>query len=106
MHVGCAPPLHSAFPALATRRLRSRTGGIGWLSSIVAGGGGCGGRFECGVPGRDTNPARLSVAQLLAGKKARPVRSLDELAADTFDSDEDLRAFLSGLYASRRAGSS
>jgi hypothetical protein len=32
----------------------------------------------------------MSVAQLLAAKKARPVESLDELAADTFESDQEL----------------
>ena len=46
----------------------------------------------------------LSVAQLLAVKKARPIRSLDELTADTFDSDRELGEFLADLYTSRRAG--
>jgi len=64
------------------------------------------GDSSAGYPAERPIRPRLSVTQLLAGKKARPVRSLDELAADTFDSDEDLRAFLSDLYASRRAGSS
>ena len=31
----------------------------------------------------------LSVMQLLAAKGIRPIRSLDELAADTFESDEE-----------------
>ena len=36
----------------------------------------------------------LSVTQLLAAKGTRPIRSLDELAADTFESDEELEEFL------------
>jgi len=44
---------------------------------------------------------RLSVAQLLAAKKARPVQSLDELAADTFESDQELEEFLAFTYAER-----
>ena len=35
----------------------------------------------------------LSVMQLLAAKGIRPIRSLDELAADTFESDEEFMAF-------------
>ena len=48
----------------------------------------------------------LSVARLLAAKEARPIRSLDELTADTFDSDQELGEFLADLYASRRADAS
>jgi hypothetical protein len=33
---------------------------------------------------------RLSVSQLLAARHAQPIRSLDDLAADTFESDEEL----------------
>jgi hypothetical protein len=44
---------------------------------------------------------RLSVTQLLAAKNARPVRSLDELAADTFESDQELEEFLAFTYAER-----
>jgi len=43
----------------------------------------------------------LSVAQLLAAKKTRPIRSLDDLAADTFESDEELEEFLAFTYAER-----
>jgi hypothetical protein len=43
----------------------------------------------------------MSVAQLLAAKKARPVESLDELAADTFESDQELEEFLAFTYAER-----
>ena len=42
---------------------------------------------------------RLSAAQLLAAKDARPIRSLHELAADTFESDEELEEFLAFTYA-------
>lgn len=44
----------------------------------------------------------VSVTQLLAAKHARPIRSLDELAADTFESDEELQEFLAFTYAERR----
>lgn len=44
---------------------------------------------------------RLSVAELLAAKKARPVQSLEELAADTFESDQELEEFLAFTYAER-----
>ena len=43
----------------------------------------------------------MSVTQLLAAKGARPIRSLDELAADTFESDEELEEFLAFTYAER-----
>jgi len=39
--------------------------------------------------------------QLLAAKGTRPIRSLDELAADTFESDEELEEFLAFTYAER-----
>ena len=39
---------------------------------------------------------RLSAAQLLAARNARPIQSLDDLAADTFESDEERRPY--GLY--------
>jgi hypothetical protein len=44
---------------------------------------------------------RLSAAQLLAAKDTRPIRSLDDLAADTFESDEELEDFLAFTYAER-----
>jgi hypothetical protein len=44
----------------------------------------------------------LPVPQLLAAKGTRPIRSLDELAADTFESDEEVREFLAFTYAERR----
>ena len=43
----------------------------------------------------------LSVPQLLAAKGTRPIRSLDELAADTFKSDEEVEEFLAFTYAER-----
>jgi hypothetical protein len=43
----------------------------------------------------------LSVAQLLAAKHVQPIRSLDDLAADTFESDEELDDFLAFTYAER-----
>jgi hypothetical protein len=44
---------------------------------------------------------RLSAAQLLAAKHTRPIRSLDDLAADTFESDEELQEFRAFTYAER-----
>jgi hypothetical protein len=44
---------------------------------------------------------RLSVEQLVAAKHAHPIRSLDDLAADTFESDEELAEFLAFTYAER-----
>ena len=44
---------------------------------------------------------RLSAAQLLAAKNARPIQSLDDLAADTFESDQELDEFLAFTYAER-----
>ena len=44
---------------------------------------------------------RRSVAQLLAAKKTKPIRSLDDLAADTFESDQELEEFLAFTYAER-----
>jgi hypothetical protein len=41
------------------------------------------------------------VAHLLAAKNARPLRSLDELTADTFESDQELAQFLA-FTASQR----
>jgi hypothetical protein len=44
---------------------------------------------------------RLSAAQLLAAKKTRPIQSIDDLAADIFESDEELEEFLAFTYAER-----
>jgi hypothetical protein len=44
---------------------------------------------------------RLSATQLLAANNTRPIRSLDDLAADTFESDDELEEFLAFTYAER-----
>jgi hypothetical protein len=44
---------------------------------------------------------RLSVEELLVAKNTQPIRSLDDLAADTFESDEELDEFLAFTYAER-----
>ena len=44
---------------------------------------------------------RLSAAQLLAAKKTKPIQSIDDLAADIFESDEELEEFLAFTYAER-----
>ena len=43
--------------------------------------------------GKAARPS-LSVTQLLAAKATQPIRSLDELAPDTFESDGELEEFL------------
>lgn len=43
----------------------------------------------------------LSVEALLAAKNTQPIGSLDDLAADTFESDEELREFLAFTHAER-----
>jgi hypothetical protein len=47
-----------------------------------------------GDAGKAAARPSLSVTQLLAAKGTRPIRSLDELAADTFESDEEVEEFL------------
>lgn len=47
---------------------------------------------------------RCWIEQLLAAKNARAIRSLDDLAADTFASDQELQEFLSITYTKRRCG--
>ncbi|MGW0138045.1 hypothetical protein [Streptomyces calvus] len=44
---------------------------------------------------------RLSVEELLAARNTQPIRSLDDLAADMFQSDEELEEFLAFTYAER-----
>ena len=51
-----------------------------------------------GVPARP----RLSAAQLVADKHTKPIESLDDLAAETFESDQALDEFLAFTYAERR----
>lgn len=52
---------------------------------------------SAGAPARP----RLSAAELLAAKCTRPIQSLDDLAADIFESDEELEEFLAFTYAER-----
>ena len=51
--------------------------------------------------GKAASRPSVSAAQLLTAKGTRPIRSLDELAADTFESDEELEEFLAFTYAER-----
>ena len=44
---------------------------------------------------------RLSIEELLAAKNTQPIRTLDDLAADTFGSDQELEEFLAFTYAER-----
>ncbi|MCQ8192630.1 hypothetical protein [Streptomyces rugosispiralis] len=43
----------------------------------------------------------LSVEELLAAKNTQPIRFLDDLVADTFESDEELDEFLAFTYTER-----
>lgn len=52
---------------------------------------------QVGMPKRP----RRSVAQILAARRTQPIRSLDDLTADTFESDEELEDFLAFTYAER-----
>jgi len=54
-----------------------------------------------GDAGKAAARPSLSVTQFLAAKGTRPIRSLDELVADTFESDEELEEFLAFTYAER-----
>lgn len=52
-------------------------------------------------PGSPAVRPRLSVEDMLAAKDAQPIHSLDDLAADTFESDEELEEFLAFTFAER-----
>jgi len=45
---------------------------------------------------------RVFVGELLAAKNTEPIHSLDDLAADTFDSDKELDEFLAFTHAERQ----
>lgn len=46
---------------------------------------------------------RVSVEELLGARGIRPIVTVDELAADTFGSDEELEEFLEFTAAARHA---
>jgi len=50
--------------------------------------------------GAGTRPRR-SARELLAARNTQPIRSLGDLAADTFESDEELAEFLAFTHAER-----
>jgi hypothetical protein len=51
-----------------------------------------------------TRPAgRVSLDELARRKGVRPVESMNDLACDVFDTDEELDEFLQSTYAARRA---
>lgn len=63
------------------------------------------------TPNPDRPPAlpphrpKLSVEELIKAKNARPIQSLEDveaLAADVWESDEELEEFLAFTYAERR----
>lgn len=49
--------------------------------------------------------SRLFVEDLLSAKHTQPIRSMADLAADTFDTEEELEEFLAFTYAERRRDS-
>lgn len=53
---------------------------------------------------RSADSRTLRAAQLLAAKNTGPIQSLDDLAAGTFESDEELAEFLAFTYAERHRG--
>jgi hypothetical protein len=44
---------------------------------------------------------RVSVEELLAAKGTKPIRVIEDLAADTFASDEEVEEFVAFTYAER-----
>ncbi|MFD5427238.1 hypothetical protein [Streptomyces sp. NPDC127084] len=44
---------------------------------------------------------RLSVEELLAAKNVQPIRSLEDLKADTFESEEEVEEFIAFTFAER-----
>ncbi|MFI9559807.1 hypothetical protein [Nonomuraea endophytica] len=57
-------------------------------------------------PDRSALPSvrtKRSLDELIEAKHARPIESVEELAADTFGSDEELEEFLAFTYAERHA---
>jgi hypothetical protein len=70
----------------------------------------CQAEVQVNTPNADhpiTSPIRprLSVEELLAAKNTQTIRSLDDLAADTFESDEELQEFLAFTHAERQRDS-
>ena len=57
---------------------------------------------ETGQPLYPPVRPQITVEELLAARGTQPSRSLDDLAADTFGSDEELDEFLAFTYAERR----
>jgi hypothetical protein len=57
-----------------------------------------------GNAGEAAGRPRRSAVQLVAAKNIQPVRSVDEMAADVFESDGELEEFLAFTYAERRRG--
>jgi len=53
------------------------------------------------VPARPAD--RVSLDELARRKGVRPIQSMDDLACDVFDTDEELDDFLRHTYAARRA---
>lgn len=47
-------------------------------------------------------PPGLSVDELFAAKGTQPIRSVEDLAAETFSSDTELKEFLAFAAAERR----
>ncbi|MGA6156262.1 hypothetical protein ACPEIC_23230 [Stenotrophomonas sp. NPDC087984] len=56
---------------------------------------------DAGLPAYPPARPRLSVEELLAAKNTQPIRSLDDLVADTFESDQELDEFLAFTHAER-----
>jgi hypothetical protein len=70
-------------------------------SQVHRSGGGLSSSSGAGSSASAMIQPRLSAAQMLAAKNTRPIRSLDDLAPDTFESDDELEEFLAFTYAER-----
>jgi hypothetical protein len=95
----CGPPVTSTSSGLLKpgwRHLRRpRLDGRPNIQEVIVSTSGA--DSQAGIPKRP----RQSVTQLLAAKHGKPIRSLDDLTADTFGSDEELEDFLAFTYAER-----
>jgi hypothetical protein len=56
-------------------------------------------------PAEIWNRPRLSVEELLAAKGTEPIRSMDDLTADTFPSEAELEEFLAFIHTERHRDS-
>jgi hypothetical protein len=66
--------------------------------------GGSGGYRHDDMPGVAGQPRRVALEELVRAQGMRPIQSIDELACDVLESDEELDEFIAYTYAVRRSG--